>query len=128
MTWPSLPAWRPRWPPPWRPAWQWLARGRLRLLGAGAAVLVVIGLATVAIYSSLALARFERMEERRATFVYAPPLPLVAGVHVRRVDLAGALVRLKYADSRAAVPAPGQFRRVGSAWEINLRGTGESAA
>src|SRR6267142_3018770 len=41
---------------------------------------------------------------------------------------AGTLARLKYADSRAAVPAPGQFRRVGSGWEIHLRGTGESAS
>jgi len=129
MTWPSLPAWRPSWPPAWRPAWQWIARGgRLRLLAVGAGALVVIALITVAIYSSLALARFERVEERRATFVYAAPQPLVAGVHVRRVDLAGTLARLKYADSRAAVPAPGQFRRVGSGWEIHLRGTGESAS
>src|SRR5947207_3161601 len=128
MRWPSLPAWRPGWPPAWDPAWRWLARGRLRLVGAGAAAVLVILLVTLAIYSGLALARFERVEERRATFVYAAPQPLVAGVHVRRVDLAGTLARLKYADSRAAVPAPGQFRRVGSAWDIHLRGIGEGAA
>src|SRR3989475_198423 len=122
MAWPPLPAWRPRWPPDWRPAWRWLSRSRLRLRGVAAAALLAVVFVTVAIYSSLALARFERMEERRATFVYAAAQPLLSGVHVRRVDLAGTLVRLKYADSRGAVPAPGQFRRVGSAWEINLRG------
>jgi len=100
----------------------------LRLLAAAGAAGLLIALVTVAIYSSLALARFERVEERRATFVYAAAQPLVAGVHVRRVDLAGALARLKYADSRAATPAPGQFRRVGSTWEIHLRGAGESPA
>ena len=124
MHWPSLPAWRPA----WRPAWHWLLRSRLRLLAAGAAAVLLTALVTVAIYSSLALARFERVEERRATFVYAAAQPLVAGVHVRRVDLAGALARLKYADSRAAEPAPGQFRRMGSTWEIHLRGAGESPA
>src|SRR6185436_15115808 len=124
MHWPSLPTWRPA----WRPAWHWLFRSRFRLLAAGVAALLAIALVTVAIYSSLALARFERVEERRATFVYAAAQPLVAGVHVRRVDLAGALARLKYADSRAAEPAPGQFRRVGSTWEIHLRGAGESPA
>src|SRR5437762_9380266 len=128
MRWPSLPAWRPRWPPAWDPAWRWLSRGRLRLVGAGAAAVLVILLVTLAIYSSLALARFERVEERRATFVYAAAQPLVAGVHVRRVDLAGALARLKYVDSRAASPVPGQFRRIGSTWEIHLRGAGESPA
>src|SRR5919198_876119 len=131
MTWPSRPAWRPRWPkawqqwsPDWRRAWRWLSRGRLRLVGAGA-VLVIL-LVTLAIYSSLALARFERVEERRATFVYAAAQPLAPGLHVRRVDLAGTLARLKYADSHGAAPAPGQFRRVGSAWEIHLRGAGET--
>jgi len=122
MRWPSLPVSRPH----WRPFWQWLAAGRLRVLGAGVTALVLIGLVALAIYSSVELARFERVEERRATFVYAAPQPLVTGVHVRRVDLAGTLARLKYVDSRAVAPAPGQFRRVGSAWEIHLRGTGET--
>ena len=119
MAWPFPPGWRA---PDWRPLWRWLSRSRLRLLGIAALALLAVLVATVAIYSSLALARFERVEERRTTFVYAGAQPLVPGVHVRRVDLAGTLARLKYADSRGAVPAPGQFRRVGSAWEINLRG------
>ena len=119
MAWPFPPGWRA---PDWRPLWRWLSRSRLRLLGIAALALLAVLVVTVAIYSSLALARFERVEERRTTFVYAGAQPLVPGVHVRRVDLAGTLARLKYADSRGAVPAPGQFRRVGSAWEINLRG------
>src|SRR5258705_1595711 len=124
MKWPSLPAWRPTWPPAWRPAWLWLSGSRLRLLGLGVGAVLAVVLVTVAIYSSVGLARFERVEERRATFVYAAPQPLAAGLPVRRADLAGTLARLKYADSRGAVPAPGQFRRVGSAWEIHLRGIG----
>src|SRR3989475_11728764 len=122
MRWPSLPAWRHRWPPDWRPVWHWLTRGRLRLAGAGLTAVLVILLVALVIYSSLALARFERVEERRATFVYAAAQPLVPGVHVRRVDLAGTLARLKSADAAGAAPTPGQFRRVGSAWEIRLRG------
>jgi penicillin-binding protein 1B len=125
MAWPRLPAWRPRWRPDWRAFWISTSRSRLRLLALGVAAVVVAAAITVAIYSSVALARFERVEERRATFVYAAPLPLVAGVHVRRVDLPGTLTRLKYTEARAA-PTPGQFRRVGSAWEIHLRGTRET--
>ena len=49
--------------------WHWLTRGRLRLAGAGLAAVLVILLVALVIYSSLALARFERVEERRATFV-----------------------------------------------------------
>jgi len=128
MPWPSLSGWRPTWPPDWRSLWRAISRDRLRLLAVGGAALLVVLLITVAIYSSLALRRFERVEERRATFVYAAAQPLVAGVHVRRVDLAGTLARLKYADSRGAAPAPGQFRRVGSAWEIHLRGMPGTAA
>src|SRR5262250_734782 len=132
MTWSPRPAWRPRWPLAWRPSARWLSLwlslGRLRLLVLAATALLVVGIIAIAIYSSLALARFERVEGRRATFIYALPQALVPGIHVRRVDLAGTLVRLKYADSRGAPPAPGQFRRVGTAWDIHLRGTAESAA
>jgi penicillin-binding protein 1B len=128
MRWPSLSGWRPAWPPDWRSLWWSLSRNRLRLAAlVGVGILAVL-LVTVAVYSSLALARFERVEERRATFIYAAAQPLVPGVHVRRVDLPGTLARLKYADSRNAAPAPGQFRRVGSAWEIHLRGTPGTAA
>ena len=72
MRWPWPPAW-----PAWRSAWQWLSRGRLRLAGAAAAALFLVFLVALAVYSSVALARFERVEERRATFVYAA-WPMIA--------------------------------------------------
>ena len=120
------------WPPAWRPSWssRWLrlSRTRLGLLAVAAAAILGVMLVALAIYSSIELARFERVEERRATFVYAAPQPLVPGLHVRRVDLAGTLARLKYLDSQGAVPTPGQFRRVGGTWEIHLRGTAATSA
>ena len=128
MRWPRLPAWRPRWPPDWRALLVVLLAGsRLRLLALAGAGLLALVVVILAIYSSVELARFERVEERRATFVYAAPQALVAGVHVRRVDLPGTLARLKYTEARGA-PAPGQFRRMGSTWEIHLRGTPETPA
>ena len=41
---------------------------------------------------------------------------------MRRVDLAGTLARLKYAETRETPKAPGQYRRAGAVWEIYLRG------
>src|SRR5439155_350342 len=38
------------------------------------------------------------------------------------IDLAGTLRRLKYAEVRGHVTAPGQFRREGDAWELYPRG------
>jgi penicillin-binding protein 1B len=112
MNWPYGLAW-------W---WSWLRGHRIRALAFGAAGLLGVLVLSLAVYSSVALARFERVEERRATLVYAAPQPLVAGMNVRRVDLAGTLARLKYHDSQGAPPLPGQFRRLPGAWEINLRG------
>ncbi|HET7339944.1 MAG TPA: transglycosylase domain-containing protein, partial [Methylomirabilota bacterium] len=114
MDWPSLPAWPRR--------WSWPSGHRLRALGFLAAGVLGLLVLTLAIYSSVELARFERVEERRATFVYAAAQPLIAGVNVKRADLAGTLARLKYSDSRGAPPAPGQFRRLAGGWEIHLRG------
>jgi penicillin-binding protein 1B len=103
----------------------WLSGRRLRpVVLAGAAMLAVL-VAAVAVYSALALARFERVEERRATFVYAAAQPLAPGVSVRAVDLAGTLARLRYTDSRGVPPEAGQFRRLDDAWEIHLRGDPE---
>src|SRR5258705_12471137 len=106
MQWPSLTGWRPAWPPDWRSLWRWISRDRLRLLAFGGAALLVVLLVTVALYSSLALARVERVEERRATFVYAAAPPLVAGIHLRRVDPAGTPARLKDAASHGAAATP----------------------
>src|SRR5713101_5595162 len=113
MNWPSMPAWR-------RPG-PWLRMRRLRALGIGAGAGLALLLVALAVYSAVALARFERVEERRATFVYAAAQPLVTGINVRSVDLAGTLARLKYRDSHDAPPVPGQFRRLAGAWEIHLR-------
>src|SRR5262249_34489577 len=111
-SWPSLP---------------WPTR-RWRTLGlAAAAVLGVLAIALV-VYSSVALSRFARVETRRATYVYAGAQPLIAGLQVRRIDLAGTLARLKYVESRGAPSAPGQFRRAGSNWDIFLRGGAGGAA
>ena len=121
MTWRPLPVLRAWWARLVR-----LTPGRLAIL----AGLLLLAAATIAIvtYSSIALARFERVEERRATFVYAAAQPLVPGLHVRRADLAGTLARLKYVDSRSAAPVPGQYRRLANAWEIHLRATPDAAA
>ena len=118
MRWPRLPTWPGGWPF----SRLRLPRRRLALTGLVLVALLGVLLVGVAVYSSVALARFERVEERRATFVYAAPQPLVTGVHVRRVDLAGTLTRLKYVDSRGAPPVPGQYRRITGGWEIHLRG------
>jgi len=105
------------WPPR-----MWLPGRRLRLIGLATLVLLAVLIAALVAYSSVALARFGRVEARRSTLMYAAPQPLVAGVHVRRVDLAGTLARLKYAETRETPKAPGQYRRAGAAWEIYLRG------
>jgi penicillin-binding protein 1B len=83
----------------------------------------VVGLALVAllVYSAVELARFDRVEARRAALVYAMPQPLTAGVHVKIADLAGTLARLSYTETRGE-PDPGHFRRDGSGWDIHLRG------
>ena len=100
----------------------WLPGRRLRLIGLATLVLLAVLIAALVAYSSVALARFGRVEARRSTLMYAAPQPLVAGVHVRRVDLAGTLARLKYAETRETPKAPGQYRRAGAVWEIYLRG------
>jgi penicillin-binding protein 1B len=114
----------------WSGLLAWLrARRRLTLLALGAGSLVLLGMIALAVYSTVQLARFARVEAGRSSLVYAAPQPLVAGVHVRLVDLAGTLTRLKYTETRGAPEAPGQYHRAGGAWDIHLRGlTGVSAA
>jgi penicillin-binding protein 1B len=111
---------------PWSPSWRSLSRWKV--LGLAAAALLAVVVLVLIVYSSIALSRFERVETRRATYVYAAAQPLIAGVQVRRIDLAGTLARLKYAESRGAPAAPGQYRRAGSAWDIYLRGGAGVAA
>src|SRR3989442_2640142 len=91
--------------------------GALGLAGVGGlALLALLG------YSAVELARFGRVEARRAALVYAAPQALAAGVQVNIADLAGTLTRLSYRETQGAPDAPGQFQRDGSDWEIYLRG------
>src|SRR5882724_7034777 len=113
MKWPRLPSW-PRIP-------------RLRLLGLACVGLLAVVVLALVVYSAIALSRFERVETRRATYVYAGAQPLIAGVQVRRIDLPGMLARLKYTEARGVPSAPGQYRRAGSAWDIYLRGASGTA-
>jgi penicillin-binding protein 1B len=105
-----------------------LSGRRLRALGLAALALLAVLLAGLAVYSAVELARFARVEARRATYVYTAAQPLAAGVHVRRADLAGTLARLKYVESRTPPAAPGQFRRTPGAWDLYLRGGAGTAA
>lgn len=105
--------------------WSGRFRGlRRRTLFAGAllAILVLFG-SGLAIYAARALSRFERVEARRSTVLYAAPPVLRAGVHVGALDLAGILSRVGYRETRNP-GAPGQFSRSESAWEIHVPGPG----
>jgi hypothetical protein len=73
-------------------------------------------------YTAIELSRFQRVESRRATLVYAAGQRLVPGVNVRTIDLTGTLRRLKYKEVPAPVATPGQFRREADAWELYLKG------
>ena len=83
----------------------------------------IVGLALIAllVYSAVELARFDRVEARRAALMYAMPQPLAVGVHVKIADLPGTLARLSYTETRGE-PDPGHFRRDGAGWDIHLRG------
>ena len=111
----------------WLRLLSWPSARRLRLVGLAAGALLIFLVLALVGYSTVALSRFERVEARRATYVYAGPQPLVAGVNVRRTDLAGTLARLKYVETRGTPAAPGQYRRAGNAWDIHLRGAGGAA-
>lgn len=89
---------------------------------------VVIASAVCApfVYSAIELARFERADARRATFVYASGQSLAPGVHVQRIGLAATLARLGYTETRSVPPSPGHFRRTGGSWDIYLRGSEET--
>src|SRR6266850_4784821 len=106
MKWPKMPRWPSAWPSLSLTALR--SASRLRLLGLAFVGLVGVVILLLAIYSAITLSRFERVETRRATYVYAGAQPLVAGVQVRRVDLPGTLARLKYTESRGVPAAPGQ--------------------
>jgi len=101
----------------------------IRLLGWKRLALIAAIVAAISapfLYSAIELARFERADARRATFVYASGQSLTPGVHVQRVGLAATLGRLGYTETRTTPPAPGHFRRSGGSWDIYLRGGDEA--
>ncbi|HEX5530669.1 MAG TPA: transglycosylase domain-containing protein, partial [Methylomirabilota bacterium] len=101
----------------------WVLR-RLTLFAAVLLGLLVLVGGGLAIYSARALSKFERVEARRSTLLYAAPPMLRPGVSVGALDLAGLLGRLGYREARTAV-GPGQFSRSDSAWDIYVgRGRG----
>ena len=106
----------------------WVGRTLIRrfaLLAGGLLAVLVLAAGGLAIYAAAALSRFERVEARRSTVLYATAPVLRPGVHVGALDLAGILGRVGYRESRGA-SGPGQFSRSESAWDIRLPGPGES--
>ena len=92
----------------------------------GVAGVLVLGLIILGAYTAIELSRFQRVEARRTTLVYAAGQRLFPGVNVRAIDLAGTLRRLKYKEVQAPVTTPGQFRRAADVWELYLRGVEDS--
>ena len=58
----------------------WPSSRRLRVVGLAAGTLLALLLVVLVVYSVVALSRFERVEARRATYVYAGAQPLVPGL------------------------------------------------
>ena len=83
-----------------------------RWAGLTLGILLFAAIAGPFVYSVVELARFERADARRSTFIYAAAQSLAPGVHVQRIALATTLARLGYAETRAAPSAPGHFRRL----------------
>ena len=93
-------------------------------LALGLAGLILVLMLAVIVYSTIELARFERLESRRAVVVYAAGQTLSGGTNVRMIELAGTLGRLGYVETRGMPAARGQFRRTGGSWDIVLRDGG----
>src|SRR5215831_1306358 len=107
----------------------WTGRLEVKLIGAfrrWRRVVLVVAIASAVsapfVYSAIELARFERADARRATFIYAAGQSLAPGVQVQRIGLAATLARLGYAETRATPVSPGSFRRARGSWDIYLRG------
>jgi len=106
------------------------ARRRRRTSLVLLALASVAGLALLAlvIYSAVELARFDRVEARRAALIYTMPQALAVGVHIKIADLAGTLTRLRtHADAvrwNARLPCSGRIvsmTRDGSAVTATFR-------
>ena len=100
---------------------------RLTFVAAVLLGLIVLSVGGTALYAARALSRFERVEARRSTLLYAAPPVLRTGVNVSALDLAALLGRLGYRETKAA-GGPGQFSRTDSAWEIRVNGTAENTS
>src|SRR5262250_128873 len=107
----------------------WTDRLDVKLLGSfrrWRRVVLVVAIASAVcapfVYSAIELARFERADARRATFIYAAGQSLAPGVQVQRIGLAATLARLGYTETRATPVSPGSFRRASGSWDIYLRG------
>jgi penicillin-binding protein 1B len=107
-----------------REGWWDRIRGmrRLSLVGLILLALVVLFVGGTALYAARALSRFERVEARRSTVLYAAPPILRPGVNVTALDLAGLLGRLGYRETKGAGGA-GQFSRTDGTWDIRVDGT-----
>jgi hypothetical protein len=64
---------------------------RLTLFAAALLVILIVVGGGLAIYSLRALSKFERVEARRSTLLYAAPPVLRSGVSIGALDLAGVL-------------------------------------
>jgi penicillin-binding protein 1B len=103
-------------------------RGRWALALLVLAALLGLAGTTLATWTAVELARFERAEAGRTALIYAAPQVLAPGVGLRAIDLAGTLARLRYTETRSPLTSPGQFRHAGTTWEIFVRGDGSGGA
>jgi len=110
-----------------RTPWGRLRGGKWALAGLVLLGVVTLLLLSLVSYTMVELARFERAETRRGTFIYAAGQWLAPGVNLRAVDFPSTLERLRYVETKTRPITPGQFQRRKDGWEIILRGTGESA-
>ena len=94
---------------------------RFALVAGALLAALVLAAGGLAIYAATALSRFERVEARRSTVLYAAPPVLRPGVHVGALDLAGVLSRLGYREARGAAGS-GQFSRSDTAWDVHVPG------
>src|SRR3984893_11557759 len=99
---------------------------RLTLFAAALFGVLVLVAGGLAIYSARALSKFERVEARRSTVLYAAPPVLRPGVSVGALDRAGTVIRLGYRETRSA-PGLGEFARSDGAWDIAV-GSGKGGA
>src|SRR5262245_54814014 len=95
--------------------------GKFSTFALGLAAVTLLSGMALAVYSPIPLARSAKVETRRAVLIYAAGQTLFPGTHVRLIDLAGALARLGYVETRPLPTARGQFRRTAGAWDISLR-------